>query len=99
MAIETAKTGDAVANEIVRDAANDLALAVESVARRLRIASDPFPLVLAGGGLRANLLAHRLQARLRRTLPHAAIVFPAVEPAIGAALLAIRTKNADPSIT
>ena len=83
------RAGDAEARRILHDAAVDLALAVESVARRLKLHKEPFPLVFAGGGLRPGLLADSVRARLRRTLPAADVLFPPVEPAIGAALLAL----------
>ena len=94
LALHAANAGDPAAVSIVRNAATELALAAESVARRLRILSTPFPLVLAGGILRSGILADRLQERFRRTLPNATIVHPAVEPTIGAAMLAIQSKSA-----
>jgi N-acetylglucosamine kinase-like BadF-type ATPase len=89
LATRAAEKGDAVAAGIIREAANDLGIAAESVARQLGLQHEPFPLVMAGGGLRDGLLSEWTQDRLRRTLPAASIVFPPVEPAIGAALLAI----------
>ncbi len=99
LALQEAQAGDQVALHILRVATSDLALAVESVARRLRIQSEAFPLVLAGGSLQANLLADRIRERFHRTLPRAAIVFPDVEPAIGAGLLAIRRAGTDAQTT
>lgn len=90
LAIRESAAGDAEARRILHDAAVDLALAVESVARRLKLHKEPFPLVFAGGGLRPGLLADGVRARLRRTLPAADVLFAPVEPAIGAALLALR---------
>lgn len=90
LAQQEATSGDAQALSILRAAVIDLALAAESVARQLRIESEPFPLVLAGGGLRPGILSDALRRRFRTTLPQASVVLPAVEPAIGAAMLAIR---------
>lgn len=90
LALSEASAGDPQAIAIVRHASVDLALAAESVARRLGIQSVSFPLVLAGGGLQEGILSDSLTMRFHRTLPKATVVFPATEPAIGAALLAIQ---------
>ena len=94
LALRAAEAGDPAAVAIVRTAVVDLALAAEAVARRLKLRSTPFPLVLSGGNLRSGMLADALEERFRRTLPSASIVHPSLEPAIGAALLAARSRSA-----
>ncbi len=61
----TAAKQDAVAEQIVIDAASELAAMVAAVARELDFASESFPLVLSGGVLLGfEGLRNRLQARL-----------------------------------
>ncbi len=61
----TAAKQDAVAEQIVMDAAGELAAMVAAVARKLDFASESFPLVLSGGVLLGfEGLRDRLQARL-----------------------------------
>ncbi len=88
---QAAERQDAVADEIIWQAMNDLAVAVQSVARRLDLQSSNFPLVFVGGGLGRGLLQQRLRAWFHKTLPNADIILPSVEPAVGAALLALRS--------
>lgn len=90
LVVAGAEQGDAVANAIIEQAATDLAAAVGAVARGLTWEQDTFPLVLAGGNLQPGLLRNRLSPRLHGVAPKARIVSPTVEPAIGAALLALK---------
>ncbi|MFH1266067.1 MAG: BadF/BadG/BcrA/BcrD ATPase family protein [Planctomycetota bacterium] len=57
----TADQGDATAQRILDDAANELATMVAAVAQKLGFSGDPFPLALAGGVL---LGSQRLRAGL-----------------------------------
>lgn len=87
--VETARAaGDALAAQIVEDAAAELALAARSVARQLDLAASSFPLVLAGGVLLAcPTLASLLEPRLE--MPRAELRLLEVEPAMGAVALAL----------
>lgn len=89
LALECATAGDAVAQAILDQAVDDLAVAVETVARKLAF-GEPFPLVTAGGLLRPGPFHDALARRITATLPLAQVRHPAVEPALGAALLALR---------
>jgi N-acetylglucosamine kinase len=84
---------DPVAAGIVAQAAADLGIAVETVAAALGLSETPFPLVMAGGNLRAlsgrGPLAEALTARLARSLPVCRPIYPTLEPVMGAALLAL----------
>jgi N-acetylglucosamine kinase-like BadF-type ATPase len=88
LAVTCAAQGDAVAQAILAQGADDLDIAIETVAHNLGLGADAFPLVAAGGNLRPGLLCDLLAARLRHTLPAARLVHPVVDPAVGAALLA-----------
>lgn len=81
-------SGDAVAGKILADAAQELTLAARSVARQLGFGSEPFPLVLAGGVLKAcPSLPSLIEARLE--LPGALPRRLEAEPALGAVTLAL----------
>lgn len=80
--------GDLVSEQIVLDAAAELAVAGRSVVRQLGLASEPFPLVLAGGAFRAcPTLAAAVVARLE--VPAARPRPLEVEAAHGAVALAL----------
>ena len=80
---------DPIAAAIIEQAADDLAIAVTTVANALDLRDTPFPLVMAGGNLRRGPLADALTARLAHELPHAVPIQPTIDPAMGAALLAL----------
>lgn len=83
------RRGDGVATAIVEQAARDLATAARAVVRKLDL-HDEFPLVLAGGNLRPGPLFDVLRREIEATIPAATITQPQVDPAIGAALLALK---------
>ena len=80
---------DPVAAAILEEAAEDLATAIIAVATALDLRDAPFPLVMAGGNLRPGLLADALTERIAVSLPQATPIHPALDPALGAALLAL----------
>ena len=90
---QCAEQGDAVANAILDQAADDLATTVKAVVNGLHLAQAAFPLVLAGGNLQPGLLRSRLEPHLQQLAPAAHITSPQVEPATGAALLALKLLN------
>lgn len=89
LAARFADQGDPAALAIVEQGAADLAIAVETVARRLRLADTEFPLVTAGNNLRPSRLLDTLKQRLQPRLPLVRFVQPVAEPVVGAALLAL----------
>jgi N-acetylglucosamine kinase-like BadF-type ATPase len=82
--------GDVVARQILSDAADELALAVRSVATRLEMRGLQFPLVLSGSLFRLvpTLLSDAL-SRLVEVAPRSQPKVLDVEPAIGAVRLAL----------
>jgi hypothetical protein len=54
---------------------------------RLDLATTSFPCVLTGGNLAPGPLAERLIARLCQSAPHAQVMRPRVDAAVGAAWL------------
>ncbi|MFN8493622.1 MAG: BadF/BadG/BcrA/BcrD ATPase family protein [Caldilineaceae bacterium] len=93
LVVQCAEQGDVVANAIIDQAADDLAATVRAVVNGLHLTQTTFPLVLAGGNLQPGLLCDRLTPRLQQIAPAARITGPLVEPATGAALLALKQQN------
>lgn len=93
LVVQCAEQGDAVANAIIEQAADDLVVTVRAVVHGLQLTQTAFPLVLAGGNLQPGLLRDRLTPRLQQLAPAAHITSPQVEPAAGAALLALKLLN------
>ena len=82
--------GDAVATEILRDAAAELFLAASSVVSRLDMRGDGFPTFLSGGILRGvPWLAAEVTRRLAEFAPRSLVSLLEVEPAMGAVRLAL----------
>jgi N-acetylglucosamine kinase-like BadF-type ATPase len=94
---EAATDGDPLATQIIEAGAAELAGAAASVARRLSL--DRCPIVLAGGILRGLVpLRTRVLADLARALPQAEPLLLDVEPALGAARLALALMAGKPVI-
>ena len=88
--------GDAVAVEIMRDAASELALAVASVVSRLEMRGDRFPTFLAGGMLtRVPWLAGEVTRRIAEVAPRSVVAPLPEEPASGAVWLALAAARGD----
>jgi N-acetylglucosamine kinase-like BadF-type ATPase len=82
--------GDAVAAQVLEQAAEELTKAAGSVASRLDMRGDEFPFVLAGGVFRAvPWLVGELGRRLLDVAPKCAVRLLTEEPATGAVALAI----------
>jgi N-acetylglucosamine kinase-like BadF-type ATPase len=89
LAIRCAEEGDPVAEAIVEEAASGLAVAVQAVVEQLHLGQAAFPLVLAGGNLRPGFFQERVRQMLQAVAPNAHLIRPEVDPAVGAALLAL----------
>ncbi len=82
--------GDIVATEIMRKAADELALAAASVIARLDMRGEQFPVLLSGGMVRgAQWLAAEVTLRLAEVAPRSTVAALDVEPALGAVRLAL----------
>ena len=83
--------GDAVAAEVLRAAAAELAVAASSVVEQLAMRGERFRVVLSGGLFKmAPVLASMLAARLSEIAPRASTGVLIDEPALGAVRLARR---------
>ncbi|GAA0160118.1 kinase [Lithospermum erythrorhizon] len=94
--VSCAEAGDPVAHEILNTAVYELALSVKAVVRKLMLAGEDgkgsFPFVMVGGVLEANGkwdIGQEVINAILQTYAGAYPVRPKVEPAIGAALLAL----------
>lgn len=88
--VECAQQKDPVAGSIIAEAAVDLAAAVELVVRGLGMLAEPVPIVLSGGNLAPGLFSSLVQQHINSLIPHAQLIRPAIEPAVGAAQLALQ---------
>jgi N-acetylglucosamine kinase-like BadF-type ATPase len=93
--VSCAEAGDQVANKILHDSVQELALSVKAVVQRLGLAgedgNDSFPLVMVGGVLEANKrwdIGKEVMTCISKDYPRAVPIRPKVEPAVGAAMLA-----------
>ena len=83
--------GDEVAGAILYGAARELESSALSVARRLDLAGEAFPFILAGGIFRAvPWLEQELSRRLPEALPNSRAQLLSREPAEGAVALALQ---------
>jgi N-acetylglucosamine kinase-like BadF-type ATPase len=99
--LEAAEEGDGAARAIAEHAGSALGAAAGLVARKLRMQSDTFEAVLAGGVLRAGsrTLELALKQELRRSAPNAFPVRLEVPPVVGAALRALENVGETPGGT
>ncbi len=92
LVLEAARAGDAVAREIIERGVDELALMVETVARKLSFWPGPVQVTITGGLAQAGpVYLNPLHAAIRRRVPAADIVDPILPPVLGAALLALET--------
>ncbi|MCT7971378.1 N-acetylglucosamine kinase [Laspinema olomoucense] len=85
-----AAAGDAIAIQILDDAAAELALMTETVASALFTPDQAFEVVTIGGVWRSVChLGDRMGESLRRQFPAVQVISPRHEPAYGAGLLAL----------
>jgi glucosamine kinase len=86
--------GDAVAAEILKQAATELTAAASSVVNRLNMRGEVFPTILAGGIFKAvPWLADEVIRLMSEIAPRSQASVLAVEPAVGAVRLALAEAN------
>ncbi|XP_051124860.1 uncharacterized protein LOC127247166 isoform X2 [Andrographis paniculata] len=96
--VSCAEAGDQIADEILHNAVEELALTVKAVVQRLSLAgkdgNKSFPVVMVGGVLEANKkwdIGKEVTDMILKAYPSACPIWPKVEPAIGAALFAMNS--------
>ncbi len=91
--VECAQQEDEIASRIIAEAAIDLVAAVECVVRGLDMLNQSPPIVLSGGTLRPGLFSSLVHQHLNSLVPTAQLLRPSVEPAVGAAQLAMKRRR------
>ena len=87
--IEAARERDAVASAIINDAGHELAVAANTVIRKLRIERERFQVAYVGGVFRAGeLILEPLLESIQSLAPDAFLAPPQLSPAIAAAMMA-----------
>jgi len=95
LVVKAAQEEDAVAQQIVTEAAYELALVASAVINRLSFGGDSVPVAPLGGVFRAgDLVLRPFRRRLCRLQPLARIVAPILPAACGSVLLALRACGA-----
>ncbi len=90
LVVETAQAGDAVAIEILKDAAHELARAIKAVIAQLNMRDETFRIGYVGGVFGAgNLILQPLREDITAFAPNAIIATPLCKPAVGAAQMAL----------
>jgi N-acetylglucosamine kinase-like BadF-type ATPase len=83
-----ANDGDPIAQDILREAGEELGWSVQAVAEQLGIDGQPFKVGLVGGTFRAGkYLLEPFEARIRQTSPDVNIAPVEYPPAVGAIML------------
>ncbi len=91
LVFKAAQKGDRVSQEILEYAGEELGVAAIAVARALGMESKECEVVPIGGMFRPHTPLYKSFARvLRRQVPDCRLIKPLFEPAVGAALLALR---------
>ncbi len=91
---KAAEQGDEVAQTILREEADELALAAEAVAKLFGADRD-FEIVVGGGNLRKSAYYFALfRAAVEQRLPYANVIHPRREPVEGYSLRLRTTKEA-----
>jgi N-acetylglucosamine kinase-like BadF-type ATPase len=92
LVIETSQAGDALAQELIQQGAEALALCVQAVARRLGWADAPCELALVGGLFQSGeAVLGPLRTTLEQHLPLCRPVMAELPPVVGAGLLALQS--------
>jgi N-acetylglucosamine kinase-like BadF-type ATPase len=96
---QLAEAGDRVAAEILRDAAEELALAARAVIKGLNMEDEEFQVAASGSVFMAGeLLLTPFAESVKSTAPYAEVIPPRFEPAMGAVFLALQAAGADLAI-
>ena len=91
LVFQSAESGDAVAQDVVRWAATELASLANGVIRQLHLEDQAFDVVLVGSMYNGGpLLLDPMQAAVQAVAPGACFVRLAVPPVVGAVLIAMQ---------
>jgi hypothetical protein len=92
---DVADRGDALARQMVIAHGRSLGDYALVAARKIGIEREPFHLVLAGGVMRhpSTLMREAIVARVRENAPNINVINDAMEPAVGAIMLAFEATS------
>jgi len=94
IAVKAAQEGDKVAQEILKDAAKELAVAAIAVIKQLRMERDEFQVAYVGGVFEAGeLILDPVREEIQNFAPHAKIAPPIDPPVIGAVKMAAERRS------
>ncbi|KPJ56172.1 hypothetical protein AMJ49_05495, partial [Parcubacteria bacterium DG_74_2] len=86
---EAARKKDKIACDILKQAGQELALAVNTVIKKLNFQKQSFPLVLVGSMFKSKILLSTVKKQVKKTAPKAEFILPKNKPVIGAVKLAL----------
>lgn len=81
---EAARKKDKIACDILKQAGQELALAVNTVIKKLNFQKQCFPLVLVGSMFKSKILLDTVKKQVKKTAPKAEFIRPKNEPVAGA---------------
>ncbi len=85
---EVSKRGDKGARTILKDAASELALSINTVVGELKFQRSRFPLVMVGGMFKSTIFLSELKKKVRKKSPRVEFIRVSGKPVIGAVRLA-----------
>ncbi len=86
---KVSKRNDKVAKNILIKAGNELALAANTVIKKLNFQKEKFPFILAGGMFKSKIVLDTVKKEIKKVAPKVQFIQPKVESVIGAVKLAI----------
>ena len=89
IADQAAKTGDKTARQILREAGDEAATAVNVAVKKLGLKNKKFPLVLVGSMFKSNYFKKAFELYIKETCSKAEIIYPKDPPVSGAVKLAL----------
>ena len=88
---KAAREGDKVAQEVIREAAKELALAAGAVIKNLRMEKDEFEIACTGGVFKAKgLILSTFKSEVKKIAPQSKVIFPKFSAASGAVLMGLK---------
>jgi len=88
--MQTAEEGDAVAQGIIQNCAEQLALLITAAARVLEMDKEPYGVAATGGLVnKGGPFFEMVRAEIKKAHPQAELIVPKYEPVIGAALIGL----------
>ena len=86
---KAAEKKDKIACDILKQAGQELALAVNTVVKKLNFQKQSFPLVLVGGMFKSKIVLNTVKKEVKKTAPKTKFILPKNEPVVGAVKLAL----------